>query len=614
MRTVKAGALLVAASLACGTIEPAPGSPAPRNSCTTSSDCTRYAPASGAPLECTAGACELPESPATTLIAVISLPAPPAGTGATYVMTYGTLAKDVPPTSASGATADCGQGICAALPPADDETGNLVVVPAAARLANWNLGDANVSLPVKATFRVVSTAGALRQDAMALGLPTMPVTADTIVNPNPGGLAGPGGGPDMLYRVVGQLPALDSFLPYMYERTLTPLPPFDQAFPPDVDLEPAGSSLTQVTWKGFDTTIGTGNGVGRDNPKFTFKRADGGPLDGWTAYLRDQGTLRPFSQVAQLVGQSQLVTLLTNHHPAGAQADALTGAQLVLSPPAGTAVPAWIFTPIAGTLGSAGTAPRLPPPVQVTPQILTVSGGPASADLAFDAVDVCRYSATGTTPEHDVLSATHDFSFHVTASTGQPVDLPLGNYRLTIVPRDTTSPLTVVTPFTLADSNCNPTSPTRVTLGKLSEVNGVAQLVDGTPLADAIVDAIPKACADAETDAACLPRPATTVTSPAGAYHLSLDPGVYWLRIRPVDGSAWPWTVQTFSTAAPPAPRTVPAPLYAGLRLYDDNGDPLVDALVRVYANPASDVPYEIGRAIVASDGHFDMFLDPTAQ
>jgi hypothetical protein len=147
-------------------------------------------------------------------------------------------------------------------------------------------------------------------------------------------------------------------------------------------------------------------------------------------------------------------------------------------------------------------------------------------------------------------------------------------------------------------------------------------VADGRPLAAATIEFVPTACADSEVDPDCLPRWTQTVTTNSGTYSTQLDPGGYLLRVRPAEGSGLPWVVQPLSITSPSAAApsltapatTVPAPVYAGLQLFDALGNPAAEAIVRVYENPSSGTPYEIGEAITDVTGHFDMYLDPAAQ
>jgi hypothetical protein len=547
----------------------------------------------------------------------------PYGAGKIFAMSFSAL---LPQSSPVASTVDCQSGPCAQLPdnvPGKNQplAGDLRCTPSAAQAAQFNLGGIEVSLPVRATFVPKWSVGpGSYVDATSLGLPLAALTSDTIPNPGTEPTPGPGGGPGLEFSLAGGLP------PLVYERRLTPLAPFDSAYPPDVaivDLTATPQPSEDPVWEGFDATIGTNPDGNPELPKFELNRADGGSIDGWTAYLRDAVTLRNLSQVAQLSGTESSVTLLTNHHPApmDGKADALTGAQLVLAPPPGSPLPTWLYTPVNGSLIDSGTFPKLPPAVSAQIQVVDHLGRPTPADLVFEAVDMCRYALNGTAPVHDLLSANHDFSFVTRASADAgtaTVQLPLGGYRVTAIPRSGGAALTVLNPLSLADPHCNPQPLKPIQLLQTSVVTGIASVADLRPLADATIEFVPTVCADGEVDPSCLPRWAQTITSTGGAFSTPLDPGTYLLRVRPAQGSGLPWVVQPLivtSTATTMAPvTTVPAPVPAGLQLFDALGNPAADALVQIFENPASGNPYEIGEAVADATGHFDMYLDPAAQ
>jgi hypothetical protein len=618
--------LLLALAVACGTIAPPVGSAAPVNVCQTSADCQGYAQ-TGTPPDCEAGRCVLVQS-VGNWTAVISL-AETAPYGGVFGLGYSAL-LNAPLTAATTTNPDCRPFVCAQLPqlvtndePGLNLVGDLECTPSAEVAADYFLGDATrVAMPVQATFIPKWSTGNV--DATSLGLPLPPLISDTIKNPGLEPTPGPGGGSGMEFFVAGGLP------PLVYERVLTPLAPFDQAYPPDVaivDLTGAPLPSEDPVWTGFDSTIGTSPNGTATLPTFEFNRADGGSIEGWTAYLRDVVTLRPFSQIAQLHGTNQTAKLITSHHPAAVGSlppDALTGAQLVLVPAPGTSLPTWIYTPVNGSLADNGTFPKLPAPVSVQVSVVDVDARPTPADLIFEAIDICRYPSGSSIPVHDVLSADHDFAFvqRATAAAGSaPVTLPLGAYRVTAIPRSGRAALTIVNPFKLADPSCNPipqSQLSKVQLLATSLVEGTAVVADRRPLSAATVEFVPIKCADGEVDTSCLPREGRTVTTTAGAFSMPLDPGGYLLRVRPAEGSGLPWVVQPLNVTPTPtttAPvTTVPAPIYAGLQLFDFKGNPAAGALVQVFQNPASGSPYQIGEALTDSTGHFDMYLDAAAQ
>ena len=605
----RATCLVFAAGIACGNIAGPPASLAPVNSCSTS--CPGDA---GAAAVCAAGTCLASAGISSTWTAVVTLSQDAIyAPGVTFAVPLLLLLTAPPPPSIVSA---CQAG-CAALPEVVSLKGNVLVSPSAAIDAKWYLGNvgALTTLPVQATFWPQVASGTSFVDATAFGLPVGPIALANGQDPTLGLAAGPGGGPSLFFSASALAPAV-------YQSVLQPLPPFDEAYPPDVSLVDlralgGGGVAENVSIGGmpdFDRTF-----VVLDDPSpyptFDFSRADGGSLEGWTAWIRDQTTQRRISNLARLHGSGtigdQRVQLLTRHN-AG---EALTNAQLVLSPDASSSLPTWIFTPIS-EIAEAEAYPRLPPAVTASGSV----GVPA--DIVFEATGMCRFESNGTLVLDAPLS-TPDFSFsrQVTTTTGAySVQLPLGQYKVTVVPRDASTALHFQTGFDLSDGKCQPRTTPLISLTPRRTITSTPITVaDGRPLAGATVEVVPTECATLAADPTCLPRPAQTITAADGSYSLSLDPGAYKLRVKPVEGTRFPWVVQPLSvdpstTMAPPT--VVPAPVYVGLQLVDPfAANPMQGAVVRVYQTPTTGgLPFEIGAAITDGNGHFDMYLAPSAQ
>ncbi len=615
-RAVVLSALAVA--IACG---PATGAAPPMASVNACPDhpCSAYVQ-NGTPATCVDGACLVTAQGGNwTLVVSLSTVAPVAP-GAVYALPFAQLLGATSGALPAGTT--CNPGTCGVMPslPFPQAStqcalqGDLLVSPDQQRAAGWNLGgaDIDIALPVQATFRAQWPPGSTSpSDAAAFGLPVAAVSAPNLVDSSINHAPGPAGGPNLYFCA----PLLQ---PLVYERTLAPMPPFDAAYPPDIerlDLT-ASTPPTQTVTFHFDETTGTNPGGAPRLPTFDLSRVDGGALDGWQAYLRDATSYRRISNLPHLSGVQELgLQLLTSHH-----ADALANAQLVMVPPAGAAMPTWIFTPLNGDLVGAGTYPRLPAATTVTGTVRDQEGRSVPADLVFDATDVCRFAANGAVG-HDALSANHDFSFRerTAAPSGQySAQLPLGVFRVTVIPRDATHEVTVDSAFALADPACNPIPAPDLSVDVLRTVRGTASVADGRALAGATIEVVPTACEDGSTDAPCLPRQARATTAVDGSFELGLDPGAYVLRVRPAEGSRLPWVVQPLSvgplTSSKAPPTVVPAPVNAGMQLLDPSGNPVVEAVVRMYETPASGLPYEIGEALTDSNGHFDMYLATSGQ
>jgi hypothetical protein len=114
-----------------------------------------------------------------------------------------------------------------------------------------------------------------------------------------------------------------------------------------------------------------------------------------------------------------------------------------------------------------------------------------------------------------------------------------------------------------------------------------------------------------------MPRDAQTTTTANGTFVLSLDPGAYVLRVRPQDGTGFPWVTQALlvgPTAVTAPAVTVPAPVHAGVRLHDPFDDPVVAAVVRIYQVPATGPAVEVASALTDATGTYDLLLAPSAQ
>jgi hypothetical protein len=617
-----------ALAAACVTVTPAARSAAPINSCSTSQQCQAFAPEPAAP-SCVNGICQ--SSSIGNWTAVVSLSHVAAyGAGATFAVPFSTLLGQMG-SCQTGATT-CPQGRrCTPLPALVSGNGELIVEPNGAlpSEANWNLGNPagqNTIMPVHATFRPQLQLGSSFTDATAMGLG--PIDAQDVVDTSPNAPPGPGAGPSLFYSF--------SLAPLTFERTLMPVAPFDQAFPPDtriVDLSMAPYPVETVIY-GCDPKQDSrcapfdviNSAIGPIYPTFDLSRSDGRPLDGWTAYLRDQTSLRRISNAVTLSGtEAKAVRLLTSHHPK--TLNALENAALVMQPPSGSSLPTAILEAVNGVLDATEVYPQLPAPVTVSGTLTHLAGGgPIAADVVFESVGLCRNLVQGAT-KTVVLDMNPDLAFATTVSvTGGSYSavLPMGVYRATVRPYDTTAQVTVLANFattTVGNQQCgSAVQPGPIVLDVQRTVRGTATVADGRLLAGAAIEAIPTECSDNTTAPTCLPRAGATTTASDGSFTMALDPGTYLLRVRPAEGTALPWVVTpltvgpgalTKANGIPP----VPAPFDAGLVLLDPVAcNPIVEAVVRMYETPATGSPFEIGEALTDSTGRYDMYLRPPPQ
>ena len=598
------------AGVACDAIESPPGPPL--NACP-SHACSAYRQPGPSPQCSGTGACVVPTD-AGGLVLVVALPTDSYfAPGRTFTIPFEQLVFNGPTKGAP----ECPQPNCVYLPDVGVVRGTYLILPSVAGTVQWYLGNPSsyTALPVQATYRLLWPAGQSMVSAESLGLPVGLVRAVTMGAVGELAYPGPGMGPGVEFQTY--LP------PGAYERTLVPLPPFGK-FAPEIKtmMVAKGQPPDADKIDRFDVTRQT---EGRPTmPTFEITRADG--LDGWTAYLRDTAK-RIVSNVASLSGTTaKNVLLVTNHVPPNT--DALTNTELVVAPPPGLAAPTGIFAPIGQVLPAAETYPPLPAPVTVSVNIEREDHTPVAAELVFEALAIA--DANG-----GFNSSNFEFVGHVRAPTAPSapasysVDLPPGQYRLSVRPLDEASQVTVVSFQVDASSGADAGSVgdatsegaiRNVVVSARRTVLGTALLADGRPLAGGAVEAVPKGCASLDAYSPwCLPRWASTTTEDDGSFRLMVDPGQYELRVRPADGSGLPWVERPLSVgladlSVPLPTLTVPAPMFVGHKLVDPAANPIVRAIVRVFRLTGAGPAVELGRAITNTGGEYNMYIAPPLQ
>jgi hypothetical protein len=599
----------IVVGFACEPIVGTPGPAAPINACPLH-PCDAYKP-SGAPV-CTDGICTVPSTTSNLLLVIGLATDSYLAPGRTYITTLNggpsasaALGECALPNCPSAAE-DGGPPVCA-LPRWIQDLSGYVVEPNAAVEANWSLGNmGNTSLPVQATFRRLFGASPQGpQDALDLGLPVEPIEADIITTL--GGTFGPNGSPQIQFKTYMQNGC--------YERTLQPLAPLSTAFPPEIKAWPPDQSEPLLD---FDTTreetLPTGGS--RVRPSFDIGRAAG--LAGWVAYLRNTQTKRIFSNVVPLQGSlAPGVTLLTNHDPV----EALTGLELVLEPPPGQPLPTEVFAPTAKEIVSSVVYPPLPTPVTVTGRIETPAGAPVPAAVYFTATDITDRNGQRFPPNFEFVTSVSTTTDARTGASTYSALLPQGHFRIAVRPTDGMSAVTVVSRAVGGEGN--EMTGVDVDVAPLVTVSGTAKVADGRPLAEAVVEVLPTACApitgstsmtDVFVD--CLPRTAYAGTADDGTFNLAVDPGQYLLRVRPREGSRLPWKIQPIvvgPTALPVGEVVIPAPISVGMTLTDTaKPNPVVNAVVRVFTDPTqTGSAVELGEAITDVKGRYEMYIAP---
>ena len=612
---------------ACDALAPVVVTSAPVNACP-AHPCAAYTQSGVAP-SCDDGACTVAATEADLLL-VIGLAADSIfAPGRTYVTTLG---REVAATGTC-ALQNCSPPTCKLVEWALD-TNSYLIEPSAANQVAWYLGNpgkANpTALPVHAIYRPLI--GPSMADAIDLGLPLDPVQGLNVTTNGTGGFPGPNGGAALQFQAYLQ--------PGCYERTLQPYSPFSKAFPPEIKLWTQASGGPDTVFN-FDETNEERLPMGLTTPTvptFEIARAEG--LDGWTAYLRSVVTKRLFSNVAPLSGSLARNVVLATNHLSDQVRDALDGLELVVAPPAGTPMPTEVFAPLGMSpsreLPAHLVYPSLPLPVTMSGRLATAQGAPVAADLVFTATDIFGRTGQPYPPNFEFVARVRSTTDPRTGGSTYTVVLPQGDYAVAVRPLAASGAVTMAT--RTVGKPGNKTSSEDFTVEPLVALLGSALVADGRPLSDAVVEALPRQCApnvapsgpslDASSiqaialpavSDACMPRAVQTITSADGSFALSLDPGGYLLRVRPVGGSRFPWMKQSLTIDPASGPMTldpirIPAPVRFGMALTDKYDNKIAEAVVRVFTDPSRGGPaVELGRAITDSNGNYEMVLAPPA-
>lgn len=188
--------------------------------------------------------------------------------------------------------------------------------------------------------------------------------------------------------------------------------------------------------------------------------------------------------------------------------------------------------------------------------------------------------------------------------------LPPGRYEVTIEPAEGTGFAKVKDSFDTSDRAKTYRPPLR------TMASGRAMLADGRPLAEAEVLALPSERPVVGT--AVRPRPVRTRTDREGGFRFQVDQGQYDLVVEPQAGTGFPRVVQARSFGAGTADLgdiVVPPPARLVFTINDplnQRGNPIVRALVRVFAEPSGGGPaVEIGRSMTNAKGEVEILLAP---
>ncbi|AKV02974.1 hypothetical protein AKJ09_09637 [Labilithrix luteola] len=574
----------LAFGLACDPIKGTPRQGPPTNACSEQA-CEAYKPARIA-ATCNEGRCEFAERPDFTFTFAIDVPNTALyGAGQTFLIA-GHMLYDHPATSL------CPVASCLPLLAVGDVTGAYTVTQA----VGVDLGVAmakDTSFPVQAVF-VPRFDG---QDALAQGLPVGTLFAvSRLVQIEPDSP------PSLLYRRA--LPA-GRYLRYSY-----PLPPFDEVFPPLVDVVQVQSSRGLSDDAKLETL---------DNPTGelrTAKIAREEGLGGFRAWLADSTSRARISSIRTLSGTTAEVRLDTVGQNQEGGTALRENVDVIVAPPDGTlGLPRFESALIGGAGLDNIIYWRLPAPATVNGVVAITSEDDAGGGLGFltGVPSRLHFESQSIRDVEDVQRPLLHYSSDVfTDDAGRfSTVLPPGVYSVTLEPAEGTG-FGKFTSVLNVTGNIAPTfQPPRRTLTK-----GRAVLSDGRPLGQAEVVANPaKIPSDSSSwSTASAPRAGRTRTADDGSFQFELDEGTYEISVQPQSNTGFPRMVtirgvggleQDLQTLEVPVPTRMSFAVRGG-----DNGVPIVRATVRILAQPEGGGPaVQVAMAMTDEDGQCEILL-----
>ncbi len=603
----------VVGATSCEPIEPRPLDIAPKNTC----PCDAYDPGTTTAARCSGRRCEIltaggrPEYPFWIVVHVpdSSIFAP----GMTFVLYSGPQGNPAfkEPEARPGVIVPCRPPLCLALGGLVSASGAYRVTAAASDYVGYSLVE-GASVPVKVVYEPL---GNEQQETF----PRLPLdvlfAASSRIDKN---------GRAEFSRPV---PA------GRYRRVFYPQPPFDEFFPPRVDVQTVSADFfVDGIILGGDKKL---DDVGGTTRLAKVRRTAG--LDGWRVWLVDRASQRKISVVRRLEKKPDEVELFDAQvqlyttgaateqgglrSPFGDPTGSGDDVDAVVAPPESwTAVPRYVTPLFAGAGLQSLDLPSTPPPVGVagvvaepaTPESAQLFG--YAAQVSFESQEITTDTGSSKLLRYSTTVSTDDRGRFATV-------LPPGTYVATIAPAEGTGYAgkkeVVVVDRALTALLFRPPPRTRV-LGR-------AVLTDGRALAEAEVVAIPNTSPVAPTSAlAATPRPGRARADADGRYALELDPGPYVLSVIPKAGTGFPRVVirpeipgsATAQSTELPEVR-VPAPTRLAFRLADPSptANAIANAVVRIYARPAGSTdgrlpdPVEIGNAMSNASGEVEILL-----
>jgi hypothetical protein len=616
----------------CGPVAPPPPSAIPSNSCPPDS-CASYPLVAGQPASCNSnGQCTYSSLIDFTL--VISLPITSfSAPGVSFAI----------PNFITSYVADktklCGPS-CAFVPAPTAQAGELNV-DGTTQICARRPNDGGAILPADVEFFPLwsLSATSVTVPASTVGLPLLNVAMRTEASDFGG--SGPSGTPATEWKGL--------LAPGRYEEDIVPV---DPNYPPK---RFAASVQSSAAFQAVPISADPGECEPSPPPFNTsFNVVQGtASLEGFTVYVRDPTTLRRISSLATLTDAAGgAITILTSGVLTSA-GEWPSGSELVVAAPDGVALPTYADTiaPVA-SLGQV-TFPSLPTPVTVSGFVQGPDGASIDADLLIDSTPPSSQTTAGgilictdancTSTESGATQRPLSYSTtaHATATAGYSVALPPGEYDIAIIPAIASGPgiASVSQKVQPALQGVPPVAAGRTLVaGALASMVGTVKLADGRLLVGASVEAHAALALETtldpilnRTDPRRWPREASAVTDVAGTFSLSVDPGLYDIVVRPVDGTGFPWVTLrsqivgaggTLSFSGPTSEIVVPAPVFIDMTLNDSVGA-VAGAVVRAYfpltqmsVTPVGAPPpeVELGAWLTDANGHFSMFVTPPVQ
>jgi hypothetical protein len=585
---------MLALAVACSPIVAEPLSEAPLNAgCLDVHKCELYTlPGATVRSQCHDGRCDfgLPTYPYTVVVNVpdTSFYAP----GRAFVLTNKDLTAQ--PGTVSGTSA-CKPPLCVPLQELVATEGRYLVSHDASAFVGRPLAE-GTSIPVRVTL--VPLIGSTLTEAVSLGIPAVDVLTSSLAVVQAGTTDEP---PVIKYA--------DAVSVGRYLRIAYPEPPYDQFFPPV--FTPLSASVGGLATNDFILGAGVDaksplDDESGDSRRATVSRADG--LEGWQVWLIESATGRRISSLRNLSGTKMEVRLDTvGQTQAGVRA-LKDGVAVIVAPPASfIGVPRLQSALVNGQGLEALDVPALPGPASITGVVALGSGTALTgipSHLRFDSMSVRRKDGTpDTLLRYSTSVSTDDAGRFATV-------VPPGIYDVTIEPAERTGLSKMRDTFDTSAGLAKTYFPPPRTV-----VSGTVMLADGRPLAEADIRAIPSNV-PVSSSTAVKPRPAHARTDRAGAFSFDVDQGQYDFVVDPQAGTGFPRLVQvrsfaTGTTKLDPIIISPPARLSFTLKDPTRIGNPIVRAVVRVFAEPPNRGPpaIEIARSMTDDLGQCEILL-----